>query len=147
MRLVTYLGTRGCPGVLEEALRDHFDELTVAVPAEPRLLGPELDAEGLEEGLRAVAEILAQRARRRALAAARGAEAELADVFDEPTEPTERIQALVLDPPLEQALAETAEATGAGACFVARDALDILDEAGVGLVDRFEATGVELRTR
>lgn len=147
MRLVCYLGTRGCPGVVEEALREHFDPIAIVVPIEPRLLGPHLDAGATEDGLASIADILADRARKQALAAAGREEEALAGVFDQPTDARDRIVTAVLDPPIEAALADHAGEAEAETCFVARDALEILDEAGIRLEQALEPVGVELRTR
>lgn len=147
MRLVCYLGTRGCPGVLAEALRDHFDPLTVTVPIEPRLLGPHLQEANLEAGLASLGTLLAQRAEKRALQAAERGEAQLAGVFDEASELSERIDTRVLDPPIEEATAQLARESGARACYIARDALEILNEQGIGLAATLEAEDLELRTR
>lgn len=146
MRSVCYLGTRGCPGVLEEALRDHFDPLAILVPTEPRLLGSAL-ADDLGEALTAVAEVLAQRAREHAVEiAARNAE-EVAGVFEPAGDPAERIQTHVLEPPLETTLAETAQAAEAEECYLSRDALDVLDGAGVHPGPTLARVGIELVTR
>lgn len=147
MRLVCYLGTRGCPGALEDALREYFDPLTVAVPLEPRLLGPRLAGEGLEEGLADVAGILCKRAQARAVEVAEAREGALTGVFEQSPDVEERISATVLEPPIEQGLAEAARQAGAERCYVARDALDVLNEASIRPAEALEPEGVELVTR
>lgn len=147
MRLVCYLGTRGCPGVLEEALRDDFDPIAVLVPVEERLLGPHLDGSDAREGLRCVAELLASRARERGLRAAARTEEPLAGVFDERPEVEDRIHAGVIEPPIEEALVDAAREHGAETCYLARDALDVLDEAGIRPGERLQSAGVDLVTR
>lgn len=147
MRLVCYLGTRGCPGVLEDALRDYFDPLVVLVPVEPRLLGPELVDQDLAGGLTAVAEILRERAYARAVAMAEASEGQLTGVFDQQPDVEDRITARVLEPPIEEALAEAARDTDADECYLARDALDVLDDVSIRPADALEPEGVELVTR
>jgi hypothetical protein len=145
VKLVCYLGTRGCPGVLEEALRDDFDPVAIAVPREPRLLGPHRDE--VDAALERVAELLADRARARAIERARQAEEQLADVFGRSRDPSDRIDAFVLDPPVEETVPAAAERREAEACLLARDALDVLDGAGVPLVDALDTHRVPLVTR
>lgn len=147
MRIVVDLGTRGCPGVLEDALRDYFGPVHVLVPVEPRLLGPALAGEGLDGGLAEVAGILRDRARERALAAAERGEGALADVFDRRPDVGDRVAARVLDSPIEDALARAARELEAEACYLARDALDVLDEAGIRPAEALEPAGTELVTR
>lgn len=147
MKLVCYLGTRGCPGVLEEALRDDLDPVAVVVPVEERLLGPHLDGGEALDGLRGVAELLEDRARERGLRAAARTEEPLAGVFDERPDVEDRLQTAVVDPPVEEALVDAAREHGAETCYLARDALDVLDEAGIRPGERLQAAGVELVTR
>lgn len=147
LRLVCYLGTRGCPGVLEEALRDHFGPLQILVPTEPRLLGDTVDREETRTGLQSVGRILCDHARSQAIEIAQRAEDELAGVFGETTDPKRRISAEVLAGPMEQALEQAALDAEADRCFLARDALDILAEVGVDPLARLQPHGVELETR
>lgn len=147
MRLVCYLGTRGCPGILEEAFRDNLDPVTIAVPIEPRLLGPHLDADALQEGLQAVAHALEHRAEAQARDRARRAEEQLASVFGQEADPCERIHTRLLDPPMEEEMLSCADELGAERCLLARDALDILGEAGVPLVDTLASADIEVVTR
>lgn len=147
MKLVCYLGTRGCPGVLEQALRAGFEPVAIVVPVEQRLLGPHLDGGAAGEGLRRVAEVLAARARERARRAAEQIEEPLTGVFGEQPDVEDRIVATVVDPPIEAALAEAAREHGAETCYLARDALDVLDQAGIRPGERLEAAGAELVTR
>lgn len=147
MRLVCYLGTRGCPGILAEALRDSFDALAIAVPREPRLLGAHVTGERVEAGLEEVATLVARRAEARAIRQAEDAEERLTRVFDRGSDASERISARVLEPPIEAALVAHAGDRGAEACFVSRDGLDVIAEAGIPLVDELEARDIDLVTR
>jgi hypothetical protein len=146
MRAVCYLGTRGCPGVLEDALRDHFDALHVLVPAEPRLLGPLADRD-LGQAPQQVAELLADRARGRAIELAERNADEQAGVFETTTDLGQRIRATTIAGPLEEALPGELASIEAEACFLSRDGLDVLAEAGIGLGGVFEAIEPELVTR
>lgn len=147
MRWVCYLGTRGCPGVLEQALRQHFGPVEILVPAEPRLLGACNGDAGVAEGLGEVASILAERAYERAVDLARSDEGELSGVFGEQPDVEDRIETRVLEPPLEDALAEAAEGSQVQRCFLSRDGLDVLDEAGIRPGDALASHGIELVTR
>lgn len=147
MRWVCYLGTRGCSGVLADALRDNFGPVEILVPAEPRLLGPHLSGAGLEDALADVAGIVAEQARRHAVDVAERNEAAAAGVFETATAAGDRIEAVLLDPPLEDALAERAGGTSAEVCYVSRDTLDLLDEAGIRPAEALDPHGVELVTR
>lgn len=117
------------------------------MPVEPRLLGPELVDADLQEGLSEVAEVLRQRAHAKAVAAAERDEGELTDVFDQEPDVEDRISTRVLEPPIEEGLAEAARGCDAEECYLARDALDIFDERAIRPADALEPEGVELVTR
>lgn len=110
-------------------------------------MGPELADEGLEDGLTDVASILRERAYARAVDLAEANESELTGVFDESPDVESRIQARVLESPIEEALAEVAKTTQAEECYLARDALDVLDDVAIRPADALEPHGVDLVTR
>lgn len=146
MRAVCYLGTRGCPGVLEEALREDLDPLTVLVPLEARLLGP-LAEDELADGIPEVAEILVDRARRRAVDHARRRIDEQAGVFGATADPAEIVAAETLAGPLDEALPTWLDRADAGTCYVSRDAMDVLAQAEVPVTEALDAMDVTLVTR
>lgn len=146
VRLVVQMGTRGCPGALEEAIRSTFQPVMVLVPCEPRLAGRVLAGADDSEGLREVTTILARNAGRRALQQAAAREGQLTGVFDKDADPGDRIRVTILDPPLEEGLTDHLH-QDVEACHVARDALDVLQEAGVALGALLEEAGIELATR
>lgn len=146
-RWVVYLGTRGCLGVLEDSLRDYFGKLRVLVPAEARLLGPRLRDRDLSAGLRALAQLLEDRARTRASTIADRNEEALTSVFGKASDPRERIETSVVEAPIEDAIADRASSETVEDCYVARDALDVLGSAGIRLGDPLDAHGIDLVTR
>lgn len=146
MRLVLHLGTRAGPATIDAALKDHLDPVSILVPADERLLGPNFEAPSGD--LEAVAEVVQSRALEHATEVAVRSERELADVFGSDPEGGDRIEARLLDPPLEEELAHILdEESSAEALFAARDALEILDEAGIRLEGVLDARGVDLVTR
>lgn len=150
MRLVVYLGTRGCRTALAEALDGYHDELVLVVPADPALLGPHLEEAGLEAGLAEIARILTDHALEHAARAALEQTAELADVFgEEPPSPEERISTHVVEGDLAEGLGALAAelAPTPGEAYIARDALDVLDGVGIRPSSVLDRQGVELVAR
>lgn len=146
MRIVLHLGTRAGPATIDAALKDHLDPVTILVPADERLLGPNV---GVDAGdLEAVIEVVRSRALEHATEAAERSERELTDVFGSEPEGGDRVVARLLDPPLEDGLADVLDEQGSiEELFAARDALEILDEAGIRLEGVLDARGVDLVTR
>lgn len=141
LRVVVYLGTRTCPQTLEASLRDHPEAVRVLVPSDPGLLG-ELDRSApLEAGFEAVAGILAERALEVAGEVVRARDAAYAGVFDaEPPDPEDQVSTQIVDA-LDQALGELGEAE---AVYVARDALDVLEGAGLDPREVLEDQALDL---
>lgn len=146
LRIVLHLGTRAGAATIDAALKDHLDAVTIVVPADERLLGPNVDVEAGD--LEALCEVVRSRALEHATEAAERFERELTDVFGSEPEGADRIVAQLLDPPLEDELADVLdEQDAADELFAARDALEILDEAGIRLEGILDARGVDLVTR
>lgn len=143
-RVVVHLGTRACSGAVEAALDEPGARVLVLVPAEPRLLGEAGEDPTVREGLTEVADLLADRVRERAREAARRREEPYADVFGREADPDDRVEVRVPDDPLAEALAAALDEADAASVYVARDALDVLDGAGVRLADALEGREVEL---
>jgi hypothetical protein len=141
MRLVLYLGTRGCRGVLEDALDNYHDPLEILVPADGRLLGE--TGTQIEDEMVDVSELVARRARERAHEIARREAEQLAGVFgQDPPDPDDRIGANVLEGPIDDALDACLDRVGADEVYVARGVLEIFDEAGLRIdpvLDRHRA--------
>lgn len=148
MRLVLYLGTRACPTLLEEALSGYHDDLGVLVPSDPRLLGPVLEGPELEAGFADIARILLDRALAHGRAIAEREDATLSDVFGQaPPDPSQRVTGRVLDGRIEEGLATFVDAHDVDRCYVARDALDVLDGVSIRPADALEPHGVEMVAR
>lgn len=149
MRTVLYLGTRGCPPTLEDALDGYHDPLAILVPADARLLGPRVSGPSVRGGLEEIARILADRALDDAIEIAKREDKELADVFGQgPPDPSERLSARVLEGDLVDGLASVLEAhPDVETLYVARDALDVLDGVSIRPSDALEGRGVELVAR
>lgn len=146
LRIVLHLGTRAGPATIDAALKDHLDPVTILVPAEGRLLGPNVDVEAGD--LEALSEVVRSRAFEHATEVAEQSERELTDVFGAEPEGADRIVARLLDPPLEDGLADVLDQQDAvEELFAARDALEILDETGIRLEGVLDARGVDLVTR
>lgn len=146
LRIVLHLGTRAGPAMIDGALKDNLDPVIILVPADRRLLGPNVDVDAGD--LEAVAEVVRRRALEHATEAAERAERELTDVFGSEPEVNDRVVVRLLDPPLEDGLADVLdEQDTSEELFAARDALEILGEAGIRLEGILDARGVDLVTR
>lgn len=146
LRIVLHLGTRAGPAMIDGALKDNLDPVIILVPADRRLLGPNVDVDAGD--LEAVAEVVRRRALEHATEAAERAERELTDVFGSEPEVNDRVVVRLLDPPLEDGLADVLdEQDTSEELFTARDALEILGEAGIRLEGILDARGVDLVTR
>lgn len=146
MRAVCYLGTRGCPGLLEDALREDLAPLTVLVPVEARLLGPLAETD-LADGVPEVAEILVERARQRGVEQARRRIDGQAGVFEPTADAAELLAADTIEAPLEETIPRWLDERGAQRLFLSRDGLDVLAEAGVELAASLDRAGLDLVTR
>lgn len=148
MRLVVYLGTRSCRTALADALDGYHDELVLLVPADTDLLGSRLTDAELDAGLAEVARIVRDRALARAAEIARTEARELADVFgQDPPPPEDRIAADILEGDLVAALEGYVAGLDAETAYIGRDALDVLDGAGIRPSEALDPHGVELVTR
>ncbi len=150
MRTMLYLGTRGCPPTLTDALDGYHDRLVILVPVVPELLGASLAHDAAEPGLREISAILAERGLAHGVQAASRKAEPLAAVFDrDPPDVTERLEARVLEGELVDALARhfEQEEGEVEALYVSRDALEILDGLGIRVEQALEATDAALVAR
>lgn len=150
MRLVIYLGTRGCRTALADALDGYHDALTILVPADPALLGPAMSDAGIGEGLTEVARIVRDRAFEHAAGIAEDQARALTNVFGKQPPPAEeRIDVQVLEGSLVDALEACVDGldTTPEEAYIARDGLDVLDGVEVRPADALDPLGVELVAR
>ncbi|MDX1611439.1 MAG: hypothetical protein R3185_03655 [Candidatus Thermoplasmatota archaeon] len=147
MQALLYLGTAACGTMVDEALSDQVDPVLVLTPVEPGLLGQMGRGGEPPEALRALARLVLAQGVERAREHLAANRAQLASVFSSQGEDPPSIGADLIPTPLSAHLPDLLAERDVDTLYVSREALDILDEAGVDVAGALTSSPVDLTAR